>query len=65
MDGDDSLPRARHDPLALLASQDLGLLSVEELHARIAALQAEVARTTTQVEHAVNTRATADALFRR
>lgn len=65
MDGDDLSPRKTDDPLAMLARQDLDPLSVAELHARIAALEAEAARTRNHAEHAVNHRATADALFRR
>ncbi|NIJ23302.1 uncharacterized small protein (DUF1192 family) [Sphingomonas japonica] len=64
MDADDSLPRRSNDPLPLLIAQDLAPLSVEECEARIAALEAEVARTRTHLQRAVNHRATADALFR-
>ena len=64
MDSDD-LPRRRDDGLAALAAQDLDPLSVAELEARIAALEAEIVRTRGKIERAVNHRATADGLFRR
>ncbi|HEX8445633.1 MAG TPA: DUF1192 domain-containing protein [Sphingomonas sp.] len=65
MDSEETFPKRSDDPLALLARQDLDPLSVAELHARIAVLEAEIRRTRQQAEHAVNHRATADALFRR
>jgi uncharacterized small protein (DUF1192 family) len=65
MEADDSLPRARRDLTAELAREDLDPYSVAELEARIAALEAEVARAKRKIEHAVNHRASADALFRR
>jgi uncharacterized small protein (DUF1192 family) len=64
MDADDSLPTRRDDPVAMLARQDLDSLSVAELEARIASLETEIVRTRAKIEHAVNHRATADALFR-
>jgi uncharacterized small protein (DUF1192 family) len=63
MDADD-LPRRARDLVAELAKQDLDPLSVEELHARIAALEAEIDRVRRKLQHAVNHRASADALFR-
>lgn len=65
VDADDSLPRRADDPLAGLARQDLDPLSVAELEARIAALEAEIARVRLHVERSVNHRASADALFKR
>ena len=66
MDSDDIAPPPRPgDPVALLVKQDLDPLSVAELHARIAALEAEIARTRSKIESAVNHRASADALFKR
>jgi uncharacterized small protein (DUF1192 family) len=64
MESDEPLRRL-NDPLALLARQDLDPLSVAELDARIAMLEAEVARTRNHADRAVNHRASADALFRR
>lgn len=65
MDADENLPRRKDDPAAQLAKQDLDPLSVEELHERIALLEAEIARSRSKIEHAVNHRASADALFKR
>ena len=65
MDVEDLLPRAPGDPLALLLKQDLDPLSVEELHARVAVLEGEIARCRGKIERAVNHRATAEELFRR
>jgi uncharacterized small protein (DUF1192 family) len=65
MDADELLPRRENDPLADLVRQDLEPLSVAELHLRIAALEREIARTRKHAEHAVNFRATADAIFKR
>ena len=64
MDLDDAAPRPG-DPLALLVRQDLDPLSVTELDARVAALEAEIVRTKLKRETAVNHRASADVLFRR
>jgi uncharacterized small protein (DUF1192 family) len=65
MDPDDLLPKTLGDPLAVLARQDLDPLSVDELHARIAALQAEIARCQGRIATAVNHKATAEGLFKR
>ncbi|MEI9928350.1 MAG: DUF1192 domain-containing protein [Sphingomonas sp.] len=65
MEADDSLPRRKDDLLRQLAVQDLDPLSVEELEERIAALEAEILRSKTRLERAVNHRASADALFKR
>lgn len=53
------------DPLRLLARQDLDPLSVAELEARIAALEAEIARTRAKRDGATAFRAAADSLFRK
>ncbi len=65
MEPDDNLPRRAGDPLDTLARYDLDPLSVEELEARIAALEAEIGRTQQHLSRAVNHRASADALFKR
>lgn len=65
MDLDEYSSRKPDDPLVLLSRQDLDPLSVEELGARIAALEAEIARTKTKMQRAVNHKASADALFRK
>ena len=64
MDAEENLPRPG-DPLVLLARQDLDPLSVAELEARIAALEAEIGRTRRKMQGAINHRASADALFKR
>ncbi len=65
MDLEDYLPKTPGDPLAALAMQDLDPLSVDELHARIAALEAEIARVRARIDHAVNHRSSAESLFKR
>jgi uncharacterized small protein (DUF1192 family) len=65
MDLGDDLPRKTDDPLVRLAAQDLDPFSVDELKARVAALEAEIARTAKKIEGAVNHKATAEALFKR
>ena len=62
---DDDAPLRPADPLTLLARQDLGPLSLAELDARVAALEAEIARVVAHCQHAVNHKATAEALFKR
>ena len=65
MDAEEVFPKRADDPVSALARQDLDPLSVAELDARIAALEAEIARSAAKRKAAVNHRATADALFRR
>lgn len=65
MDPDELLSRRADDPLRALISQDLDPLSVAELDARIAALEAEIARTRAKREQASAFRSAADGLFRR
>ena len=65
MDMDSDLPRKADDPLAQLLRQDLGPLSVPDLHVRITALEGEIARTRSKIESAVNHKASAEALFKR
>ena len=65
MDLDELFPDKPGDPLTLLVKQDLDPLSVEELHARIATLEGEIARVKAKIEAAVNHRASADELFRK
>jgi uncharacterized small protein (DUF1192 family) len=65
MDMDEDLPKKADDPLTLLLRQDLGPLSVNDLHARITALEGEIARTRSKIENAVNHKASAEALFKR
>ena len=64
MDLDDILGPRPDDPLPSLLREDLDRLSVAELHARIAALEGEIARTRAKIDGAVTHRASADALFK-
>jgi uncharacterized small protein (DUF1192 family) len=64
MDLDDLFAKNPADPLAQLTRQDLDPLSVEDLHARKAVLEAEIARIQDKLQSAVTVRASADALFR-
>ena len=65
MDLEELFPDKPDDPLALLTRQDLDPLSVEELEARIAILEAEIARVRAKLENSVNFRASADELFKK
>ena len=65
MDLEELFPDKPGDPLTQLARQDLDPLSVEELEARIEALEGEIARVKAKIEAAVNHRASADALFKK
>jgi uncharacterized small protein (DUF1192 family) len=65
MDLDELFPDKPDDPLKLLTRQDLDPLSVDELQARIAVLETEIARVKRKMEQAVNFRASADQLFKK
>ena len=65
MDLDELFPDKPDDPLTLLTKQDLDPLSVEELEARIAILEAEIARVQAKLNASVNFRASADELFKK
>lgn len=65
MDLDELFPDKPGDPLVLLAKQDLDPFSVHELEARIALLEAEIARVKAKLENSVNFRETAESLFRK
>jgi uncharacterized small protein (DUF1192 family) len=65
MDMDDFVPKRTDDALSALAKQDLDPLSVDELHARVALLEAEILRTRNKIEHSVNHKASAEALFKK
>ena len=64
MDLDNANPRLG-DPVALLMRQDLDPLSVKECDIRISALNAEIVRTQTRRDKAVNHRASAESVFKR
>ena len=65
MDLDELFPDKPDDPLTLLTKQDLDPLSVEELEARIAILEAEIERVKMKLLNSVNFRSTADELFKK
>jgi uncharacterized small protein (DUF1192 family) len=65
MDLDELFPSKPDDPLTQLTKQDLDPLSVEELQARIEALEGEIARVRAKMDAAVQFRSTADELFRK
>ena len=63
MDLDELFPNKPDDPLILLGRQDLDPLSVDELHARIEALEAEIARARGAIAGKTAKKSAADALF--
>jgi len=65
MEPDDLFAKRPDDPVKQLIRQDIDHLSVEELEARVAALQGEIARCRAKIANAVNHRATAESLFKR
>jgi uncharacterized small protein (DUF1192 family) len=65
MDLDELFPDKPDDPLKLLGKQDLDPLSVEELEARIALLEAEIVRVRAKLDASVTFRASADELFKK
>lgn len=65
MDPDDLSPRTHSDPLAALARQDIDPLSVDELQARIVALEDEIARCRGRLAFAGKHRTLAEGLFKR
>jgi uncharacterized small protein (DUF1192 family) len=64
MDIDELFPGRPDAPLALLAVEDIDRLSVDELDARVQALEAEIARTKARRAFAVNHKAAAAGLFK-
>jgi uncharacterized small protein (DUF1192 family) len=65
MDLDELFPDKPKDPLTQLTRQDLDPLSVEELHARIAVLEDEIARVRAKIDASVSFRASAEAIFKK
>jgi len=65
MDPDDLFAKRPDDPVKQVIRQDIDHLSVDELEARIAALEGEIARCRSKINKAVNHRATAESLFKR
>lgn len=65
MDLDELFPSKPDDPLVALGKQDLDPLSVEELHERIEALKAEIARVEAHKKRAETHRSAAEELFKK
>ncbi|MGP1352573.1 MAG: DUF1192 domain-containing protein [Parasphingopyxis sp.] len=65
MDLDELFAKKPGDPLTLLCKEDLDPLSVEELKARVEALEGEIARVKAKIDGAVTHRKAADELFKR
>lgn len=65
MDLEDLFPSKPDDPLVTLAKQDLDPFSIDELHARIEALKAEIARVEAHIDAASKHRSAAEQLFKR
>lgn len=61
---DEDLPRPRGDAASLLARESLDSYSRDELDARVALLEAEIARVITHRDKAQAHRLAADALFK-
>lgn len=62
---DEELPRRRDDVLSALIREPLDPLSVDELDARVAALEAEIERIRAHRAAAASQKAAAEALFRK
>jgi uncharacterized small protein (DUF1192 family) len=65
VDLDDLFPSKPDDPLVALAKQDLDPMSIEELKARIEALQVEIARVEAHIHSAQTHRSAAEELFKK
>ena len=63
MSFEDLEPQRVRGPLADLAREDLDLWSVEDCQERIAALEAEIARTRAAMSNKADRKSAADALF--
>jgi uncharacterized small protein (DUF1192 family) len=62
---DDFEPAKKGSPIALLLAEDIDVLSVDELSARIAALQSEITRAQARMAFASSHRTVADQLFKK
>ena len=65
MDEDDFFSSKPVDPLVQVTRQELGPLSIAELHARIETLKAEIARVEEHMAEAERHRSAADELFKK
>ena len=62
---DELFPSKPGDPLVELAKQDLDPLSIEELQARVGALEVEIARVKTHMQRAQSHLSKAEELFKK
>jgi uncharacterized small protein (DUF1192 family) len=65
MDLDDLFSSKPDDPVEALKKQDLDPMSIEELHERIEALKAEIARVEAHIDRVQKHRSAADELFKK
>jgi uncharacterized small protein (DUF1192 family) len=65
VDLDELFPSKPGDPLVEVGKQDLDPMSIEELHARIDALKAEIARVESHMARAATHRSAAEELFKK
>ena len=65
MHEDDLEPRRRDDVLDALVKQPLDPLSVDELLARVAALEGEIERVRARIAFATNHKSVAESLFKK
>ncbi len=65
MDMEELFPSKPEDPLAQLALQALDPMSIDELHERIEALKAEIARVEAHIAKVTAHRSAAEQLFKR
>lgn len=60
----DDLPRKKTGPLKDLETEDLSVMSVDELQERVDRLSAEITRTKTEIEAKGTSRSAAEAFFK-
>ena len=65
MDLDELFPGKPEDPVEALKRQDLDPMSIDELHERIAALEAEIGRIEAHIARVQSHRSAAEELFKK
>jgi uncharacterized small protein (DUF1192 family) len=65
MDLEELFPSKPDDPLVALGKQDLDPISIAELHERIEALEAEIARVEAHIQRVQTHRSAAEELFKK
>jgi len=65
MDLEELFPSKPDDPLVALGKQDLDPISIAELHERIEALTAEIARVEAHIQRVQTHRSAAEELFKK